>query len=78
VFGQRARTAHEVKDQGGQQLCQGHTGFAPARTVSTARQRLERFGGRSTHPAPPGNRWRPARSRQRREGSGWQAFFLFM
>jgi len=43
VFGQRACTAHEVKDQGGQQLCQGHAGFAPARTVSTARQRLERF-----------------------------------
>jgi len=45
VFGQRAGAAHEVKDQGGQQLCQGHAGFAPARTVSTARQRLERFGG---------------------------------
>ena len=45
VFGQRACSAHEVKDEGGQQLSQGHTGFAPARTVATARQQLERFRG---------------------------------
>ena len=44
MLGQCARTAHEVKDEGRQQLRQGHAGFASARTVSTARQRLERLG----------------------------------